>query len=103
MCHSLQRNTPRLHGHFGLQFPELFFLVVFCLGGGFPFDCNSLSENRTANGDGETQTCLRSRGQGANLVADGHMSRREQVVLKLLLLHGLELALELVFVDSLHA
>jgi hypothetical protein len=49
------------------------------------------------------RTCLWSRGQGANLVADGHVPRREQVVLKLLLLHGLELALELVFVDALHA
>jgi hypothetical protein len=30
------------------------------------------------------------------------MPRREQVILQLLLLHGLELALELVFVDALH-
>jgi hypothetical protein len=55
------------------------------------------------NGGGERQTCLRSCGQGTNFVTDGHMSRRKQVVLKLLLLHGLELALEFVFIDTLHA
>jgi hypothetical protein len=30
----------RSHGHFGLQLPELFFLVVLGVGGGFPLDCD---------------------------------------------------------------
>ena len=59
-------------------------------------------DRQNGHGDGEKQTCLRGRGQGANLVADGHMSGREKVVLKLFLLHGLELSLQLVLVDSLH-
>lgn len=86
----------RLHGHLGLQLPELLFLVV--LDWGLLLGCrDSISHVlQTRVFWYLTLWCIR---HPVDFICNGHCSRLEHLLIQLLLLHVLELSFQLFVVD----